>query len=226
MRRGDRPDVARGGADHPVRAGDPDDREAALAVGAAQGEVAAQEPRAARVAGQREGRGGLERGRDADHVERHARTSQGPGERHRPRPAAEHERRTPGGLGDRPRPDDDVGDDPGASLRSQDQLAEVRSGRRRRVGRQVERARRRLDVAAGEQRLDPPRPDRLLAGRARRDPAADRRELPRLRVVPEREPGRAEGRLDRRAGRRRRRTWRARSPRRGRSAWPSRRARP
>ena len=60
--------------------------------------------------------------------------------------------------------------------------------------RQVERSARRLEVAAGEQVLDPAVAARLLAGRAGDDPAADRRRLERLRVVAERQAVRLERR--------------------------------
>src|SRR6185369_14972935 len=77
-------------------------------------------------------------------------------------------------------PDGRLGQDAGPALRPEGELAEVGPGRRGRVWRQLERAGRRLESAAGEQVLDPPEPDRLLAGRASRHPAAEGRALPRL----------------------------------------------
>ena len=67
-----------------------------------------------------------------------------------------------------------------------------------------------------------PKPDRLLAGRPRRDPAAERRALERLREVAERQAVRRERRLEVRPDRAARRTSRGRSARRGRAGPASR----
>ncbi len=114
----------------------------------------------------------------------------------------------------RHRPDRRLGHDPEPTLRPEDDLAEVGAGSRGRMGRQVEGAGRGLEPSAGEQRLDPAEAERALAGRAGDDPAAERRELPGLRLVTQHPAPGPERRLERRTGRRRHRTSRGRSPRR------------
>ena len=103
-------------------------------------------------------------------------------------------------VGGRHRPDGRLGEDPEPTLRAEDELAQVGPGRRGRVGRQVERSGRRLEPAAGEQRLDPAEPERALARRAGDDPAAERRVLPGLRLVAEQPAPRPERRLEGRTG--------------------------
>jgi hypothetical protein len=81
-------------------------------------------------------------------------------------------------------------------LAPEDELAQVGPGGGGGERRKVEAPRRRLDAPPGEEPLDPPVAERLLAAGAGRDPAAERRELERLREVPERETARAQLRLE------------------------------
>jgi len=69
------------------------------------------------------------------------------------------------------------------------------------VRRHLQRPGRRLHGPAGEERLDPPVARRLLAGAPRGHPAADRGELPALRIVPEGQVPGAQGGLEVRPGR-------------------------
>ena len=117
------------------------------------------------------------------------------GERQRRVPVAHHEGVRPDRLRDRRGPNDDIGQDAQPALGAQHDLPQVRAGGRGRMGRQVERSARRLEVTAGEESLDAPVAGRLLPGRASDHPAADRRALERLRVVSQGPAARREGGL-------------------------------
>ncbi len=71
-------------------------------------------------------------------------------------------------------------------FRTEHHFAQVDAGGRRRKGRDRERAGRGFDLAAREQALDAAVAQRLLAGRARDDPAAQGRVVEGLREVAER----------------------------------------
>jgi len=79
-----------------------------------------------------------------------------------------------------------LGDDADAPFGAENELANVqtRGGGRKRGN--VERAGRRFDARSGEELFDASVFERLLSGRARRDPSAERRVFERLRKVSER----------------------------------------
>ena len=98
-------------------------------------------------------------------------------------------------VGDRHRTDGRLGEDPEPALRAEDELAEVGAGRRRRVGRQLERSRRRLEPAARRTGASiRPKPERALARRAGRRPSRRASRTPRTAAR-----GRAAGRASRSA---------------------------
>ena len=168
------------GARRPAR---PDQEQAPVGRPASGTEVRAQRAELAGLVGEREQRARLLDRRQAEHRQAGSR----PGEvarRLEPLGPAGHRPRVEAvGVGERGRPQHDVGEEPEPALRPEDELAEVRARRGGRERRQVERSRGRLEDAAREQLLDPPETQAAHPRAAGRDPAADRRELERLRLV-------------------------------------------
>ena len=183
----DRADLPHGRLDELLQARGGDEQEARLRADPAEAEPRPQGPDAASVAGQGEEGRRFERGREPDHRQRQPRPADVAGGLERARPVGQEPGRDR--LDARLRYDADgrLGQDSEPALGSEYELAQVRTGRGCRMGRQVDRAGRGLQPAAREERLDPSEPHRLLAGRAGRHPAADGRALPGLWEVAQRQ---------------------------------------
>jgi hypothetical protein len=164
------------------------DEEQAPVIGTPPGtEVRAERPELARPVGEREERAGLGEGRQAEHRQAGPRTGEVVGRLEPRGPAGHRPGIDPIRRGQRGRPQDDVGEEPEPALRPEDELAQVRAGGGGGERRQVERPGGRLEDAAREQLLDAADAQTPHPRAAGRDPAPDRRELERLRLVAHRQ---------------------------------------
>ncbi|MCY1337696.1 hypothetical protein D9M69_235310 [compost metagenome] len=128
---------------------------------------------------------GLDGIRQAQHRQRYARLGQLADRRQRLVPARQEHRIEALVLGQPADPHLDLGDHPEAPFRAKHHFAQVGAGRRGREGGHLQRPGEGLQGAAGEQLLDAPVAQRLLATGAAGHPAAEGRQLPRLRKMAE-----------------------------------------
>ncbi|MNF51701.1 hypothetical protein D3C84_330250 [compost metagenome] len=166
-------------------AGNTERQQAFARTGAAQGQVLFQPGDLLRVTGQRQLGFGFHRVGQTQHRQRHARLGQLADGLQRLGPIGqEHTVETFIG-GQCADPYLHLGNDPEAALTTQHHFAQIGSGRRGRKGGNVQRSGKGFQGPAGEQLLDPPIAQRLLATGAAGDPTTQGRQLPRLREMPQ-----------------------------------------
>ncbi len=175
-------------------------QQAFAVLAAAPGEVALQQPDQRLVPGQSQRGQRFRRVRQAQQRQRQARLRDRAHRGLRLFPVRKKQRMKRFALGQRRDAHAGFGEDAEAAFGSEHHFAQIDAGGRGRKGRDQQRALGRLDAASGEQLLDAAVTQRLLAGRARGDPAAQRRILERLRKMTEGVALRAQLRLQIRTG--------------------------